>query len=348
MRTPDTLLGAEPLVTVRCAVCGGERHETVCPAPEVRAHLAYLRRFHRRRLCPTPAGGRAALADRADFTQDYVTDIVACAACGLVFRNPRPAAPAITRAYADDRYGRPRLEALFGAQLEFYRAKARHLRRRLPAARRVRVVEVGSFVGGFLAAGEEQGWDMLGIDPGAEVHAFCRARGLRVLRGTITDAPLTPESADCVAIWNAFDQLPHPEATLSAARHILRPGGVLVLRVPNGACFRSAMAWARRLPRALAARLYALLAWNNLLAFPYLYGYSTRTLDRLLARHAFGRVWAVPDTLLRLADAQTKRWAAWEERALKSLCRWVARVDAFRPASPLTLAPWFDAYYRLF
>jgi len=340
---------AQPLIDVRCVVCGSDIQEIVCPEEEVRAHLEYLRLFHRRRLRPKRDGkiSSSALADRADFTQNYATDIVACCGCGLVFRNPRPPATEVDQAYAQDHYGAARLAALFEAQVELYRPKAQLLRRWLTAGPETRVVEVGSFVGGFLAAGREHDWDMLGIDPGEEVDAFCREKGLRVFRGTLSEAQLEANSVDCVAIWNTFDQLPYPEPTLTAARRVLRPGGILAVRVPNGECFRYATMWMRRSPRPLQGWLRTALAWNNLLAFPYLYGYSVRTLDRLLSQFDLERIVIEPDTLTRLADAQTKTWAAWEERLLKLFFRLAARFDALRTTDTLALAPWCDVYYRL-
>ena len=339
---------ADPLIAVQCIVCGGYTFEVICPATDVLRHLEYLRRFHRRRLRPTPNGEapRDALTDRADFTQDYATDIVACTDCGLVFRNPRPTTQDIDRAYMQDHYGASRLAALFDAQLELYRPKARFLCRWLPRRQYVRIVEVGSFVGGFLAAGQEYGWNMLGVDPGVEVNNFCQKRGLPVYQGTLAELELEERSVDCIAIWNTFDQLPNPEPTLAAACRVLRPGGLLVLRVPNGDCFRSAVAWMRKLPRLLAGWLRMTLAWNNLLAFPYLHGYSVRTLDALLRHYGFARIGTQPDTLPRLSDAQTKSWAAQEERVLKGLCVLTARVDALRPTSSLQFAPWFDVCYR--
>jgi SAM-dependent methyltransferase len=340
---------AAPLVAVRCAVCGGEDHQTVCPAREVEAHLEYLRLFHRRRLRAGPDGKppRSALADRAEFTQDYATDIVACRGCGLLFRNPRPTAEAIARAYAQDTYGHQRLASLFEGQVELYRPKARILRRWLRPGAETRIVEVGSFVGGFLAAGREYGWDLVGVDPGEEVDSFCAERGLRVFRGTLAEAPLHPGTVDCVAIWNAFDQLPEPEPVLTVARRLLRPGGLLALRVPNGACFRLVAGLNRRWGSRLGGWLRAAAAWNNLLAFPYLHGYTLRTLDWLLSWHGLERIAATPDTLPRLSDAQTRPWAAWEERLLKGLCRTAARLDAAVQPDTMPLAPWFDAYYRV-
>ncbi|HKA55151.1 MAG TPA: class I SAM-dependent methyltransferase [Candidatus Binatia bacterium] len=338
----------EPLIAAQCAVCGNHTFDVICPATEVLDHLEYVRRFHRRRLYPGRDGEppRDTLADRAGVTRDYLTDIVSCTDCGLVSRTPRPAAPAITDAHIRDHYGSARLAALFEAQLELYRPKARFLRRRLPAREGARVVEVGSFVGGFLAAGQEYGWHMVGVDPGAEVSSFCRRRGLHVFQGTLTELPLEEHSVDCISIWHTFDQLPDPDPTLTAACRLLRPGGVLAVRVPNGECFRLAVARMHTLPRPLANGLRAALAWNDLLAFPYLHGYSLRTLDRLLLQYGFTRVAARPDTLPRPADARAKRWAVQEERAVKFLCSLTARLAAPRPNSPVQIAPWFDVYYR--
>ncbi len=337
-------MNSEPFINTPCVICGGQTFTGVCTAKEVTAHLQYLQNFHRRRL---RTRSNEAFADRATFTQDYVTDIVACTNCGLVFRTPHPSARAITAAYQADHYGQDRLATLFEAQLRSYRPKARALRRRLPRNRSVRILEIGSFVGGFLAVGQEYGWEMLGVDPGAEVGAFCREKGLPVFCGTLRELPATANSVDGVAIWNTFDQLPDPVATLSMASQILRPGGILVIRVPNGECFRWAVTQLRTLPRPLSNWLNAVLAWNNLLAFPYLYGYSVRTLDRLLRGYAFTRIAAQYDTLMSLADQHTKVWATVEERVFKYLCVFAAHIEQLCTVDPIRIVPWLDVYYQL-
>jgi SAM-dependent methyltransferase len=97
------------------------------------------------------------------------------------------------------------------------------------------VLEVGSFAGGFLLEGQEQGWDMVGVDPGRDVAAFCRARGLPIFEGTLEETRFMPGSFDAVVVWNTFDQMPDPRPVLERAVLLLRNGGILVLRVPNGA-----------------------------------------------------------------------------------------------------------------
>ena len=99
----------------------------------------------------------------------------------------------------------------------------------------------------------------------------------------------------------------------------------------------------------IAIRFRLLLAAVILFAVPAVLcgaGYSVRTLDWLLSWHGLERIHADPDTLCRLADEQTRRWAAWEERSLKLLALAAARLQGLRPGSSLSLAPWLDAYYR--
>jgi hypothetical protein len=89
----------------------------------------------------------------------------------------------------------------------------------------------------------------------------------------------------------------------------------------------------------LANRILAALAWSNLLAFPYLHGYSTPTLERLLSPSGFARIVTDGDMLTRLADDTAKTWARWEE-ALSKLS-WRALVR-----SHLADASWLDGYFR--
>jgi SAM-dependent methyltransferase len=334
-----------PRVHAACAVCAAAESTPVASAAQIEAQLRYLRLFHGRRVRGQRDG--RTLEERADFTHDYATAVVECIRCGLVYRDPRPDTAAIARAYAKDEYGEERLEALFDSQLELFRPKADAVRQQLTRSAAPTVIEIGSFVGGFLAAMREQGARAVGVDPGEEVVGFCRAKGLDVVRGSVEDDQLANGAADCVAVWNTFDQLPQPQETLIAIRRLLRPGGLLVIRVPNGALFRRAAVWLRQGPKAMRPWLSAALAWNNLLAFPYLHGYSLASLDRLLASHSFERVAFQPDVLTRLADARTKRWAALEEKMLKGACRLAVRLDRSGSPRGAEIAPWFDAYYRM-
>ena len=264
-----------------------------------------------------------------------------------MYRNPRPTLQAVTVQYAEDEYGEEHLQAEFEAQQAWAEKKiaafAQHCRF---SSRAPVVVEVGSFVGGFLAAARQRGWSILGVDPGKEVVDFCQAQGLPVFHGTLDQAAIASQSVDAVVIWNTFDQLVNPDTTLGAARRVLREDGYLVLRVPNGEMFRQGIHW---LKAGRCRRSWAIvaLAWNNLLSFPYLNGYSASTVDQLVARHGFTPVSLEVDTLMTLADQQTTLWGQWEERMVKSFCRMLAGHRALLPSFGRMVSPWLDIYYAV-
>jgi len=123
-----------------------------------------------------------------------------------------------------------------------------------------------------------------------------------------------------------------PVAVLRSAHRVLRAGGLLSLRVPNGMFYRR---WRARLRGPFAALALRVLAHNNLLSFPYRQAFSQRSLSMLLDRTGFARVRVVGDTLVPTADSWTTRLGALEERGVKWLEHLVQR--GWR-------APWIEVY----
>lgn len=192
-----------------CLLCGGWDFVIIAAPSDIAAQQCYLEQFHQRRLDErlSVETRRTSLTDRVSFTHNYETHIVACRACGLLSRNPHPPPEAVTKAYIHS----PRL------------------------------TEVGSFVGGFLEAAREHGWDIVGVDPGEAVVRFCRDRGLPVVHGTLEQRLQPSNTVDAVVIWNTFDQLPDPRPPLRAIEQLLKPDGLLIIRIPHGICYRDAM-----------------------------------------------------------------------------------------------------------
>ncbi len=339
----ESLAAETSFIDVPCLICGGEQTDAVASPADVEGQQRLLHRFHRRRR---KTKARAGLADRAEFTQDYATRIAQCRFCGFLFRTPRPSVAAVMGAYVQDRYNDDHLRSEFLSQRQWAEKKVAFLARSARWRHHPTIVEVGSFVGGFLDAGQRRGWSMLGIDPGKDVAAFCRARGLSVYGGTLADAPVASASVDVVAIWNTFDQLPNPDTTLAAARRILRDDGRLIIRVPNGAMYRWGAALLKR-GGAWRRWIVPVLAWNNLLAFPYLHGYSISTLDQLLGRQGFRRLAFTRDTLMYLSDRETKAWAMVEEKVVKWWCRWAGVLESVWSKDRTRFTPWLDVHYGI-
>jgi len=309
----------------RCVVCGGSDASEVAGPDDIRDEAELLWQFHMRRLSPRTPPER--LVDRVAFSQPTPWRVVRCRACGLVYRNPVEKREALRETYSDEAPGRDALLALHRAQHKSYRAQARRLLRRL--ARRGTGLEVGSYVGAFLAAARESRWQFEGLDVNPHMNAFARSLGFLIHDGDLEH--FHPDRAfDAVAIWNTFDQLPDPRAAARAAYRLLRPDGVVAIRAPNGECYAH---WRERLStpgqRSLAA---AILAHNNLLTFPYRFGFSPASLTRLLQDVGFTVEKTVSDVLVPTTDEWTRPWARLEARLVKPLTKpW---------------APWFEVYAR--
>ena len=316
----------------RCAVCGSAESRELAAAEDVRAEVEALWAFHGRRLrTDTPP---AQLMDRVAFSQHAPLRMVRCVECGLVYRNPVERPRELAAANEDESPTTERMRALHDTQRASYATQAGRLTRIF--GRRGSGVEVGSYVGAFLTAARDAGWRFAGVDVNACANAFTRSLGFAVHDGPIES--LDPDHrVDVVAIWNCLDQLVDPASAIRAAWGHLAPGGMLAVRVPNGACY-AAMRPLLRTRLAPVAREW--LAQNNLLGFPYRFGFTPASLARLVTRHGFEVQHVEGDVLVPIADRWTRRWARVEERVVKRVLGGVARRAH-------GVAPWFEMYARV-
>jgi 2-polyprenyl-3-methyl-5-hydroxy-6-metoxy-1,4-benzoquinol methylase len=320
----------------RCHVCGGADTDEVADADAVRAEVEALWAFHTKRVAGATPPEK--LLDRAAFSERPPVRVVRCRTCGLVYRNPQERARELAEIYeADAGVGDDVLRTLFETQRRSYRAQARRLTRiaGAPGAG----LEVGSYVGAFLRAARECGWRFEGVDVNEGASRFARAQGLTVTVGTIDDLPAT-RRFEAVAIWNCLDQLADPRHVIRRARAMLGPRGIVAVRVPNGEAYAR---WRDAAEGGAAAPLArAVLAHNNLLTFPYRYGFTLRSLGRLLRDAGLEVVSVHGDTLVPVADSHTHRWARIEERAVKGGLRLLRSLRL----TPASASPWLELYAR--
>jgi Methyltransferase domain len=318
----------------RCIVCDSAEGREVATAENIRSEVESLWAYHGRRLRPeTPS---AHLMDRVAFSQRPPLRLVRCTVCGLVYRNPIERASELAVIYGDDAPAPDVMQALHDTQRASYAAQAKRLT--VAMGRRGSGIELGSYVGAFLAASRAEGWQFSGVDVNTCANQFTRSLGFDVFDGTIE--ALDPDRrADAVAIWNCLDQLADPASAIRAARIHLGIGGLLALRVPNGACYA---ALRPLLDSPVSALARGVLAENNLLSFPYRYGFTPASLRRLVERRGFRVERVLGDVLVPIADEWTVGWAVFAERAIKRLGKTVARLSP----GDMPLAPWFELYAR--
>lgn len=319
-----------------CPNCGSHIFVPLHRRFEIRREIDTRSRFVRHRLDHKPEASE--LMDLTAFMHGGPDPLLACGACGLVLRDEPYQA-----SYATDVYDPDLLQQLYPRYRDAFREKRDTYRCFIPV--HAELIEVGSHLGAFLEAAEESDWRPTGLDVGEITSAFSARRGLRVKRESIEDARLPAHSADAVFVWNCFEQLEEPAGTLRAAYRLLRHHGTLVIRIPNFAFYENRRVLAGKFqsrgePQSGAAALRE-LAYNNLLGFPYLTGYTPATLNSLVERHGFQPIAGFDTTLITMPFPELSEQV---QRELDSAYESYRHPHAKQPAE--LGGPWIEIVYR--
>ncbi|UTI64139.1 class I SAM-dependent methyltransferase [Paraconexibacter antarcticus] len=123
----------------------------------------------------------------------------------------------------------------------FDRRRLGLVRAAVPPGGAVRLVDAGAGRGRFVALARASGYPAAsGVEPTARGVDVARARhGLELERATIAAATVPPGSADAVTLWHVLEHVDDPGGTLDVLHAWLRPGGALVVGVPNLASWQA-------------------------------------------------------------------------------------------------------------
>jgi 2-polyprenyl-3-methyl-5-hydroxy-6-metoxy-1,4-benzoquinol methylase len=97
-----------------------------------------------------------------------------------------------------------------------------------------RLLDLGCGIGLFVAYARSQGWDAVGVEPSAWAAEEGRRRlGVEIYNGTLEEAPLASGTFDAIHANHVIEHVTDPVRTLRFAGTLLRPGGCLVVEVPQ-------------------------------------------------------------------------------------------------------------------
>ena len=159
-----------------------------------------------------------------------------CGACGTaVTETERGAAPL----HETGAYGM-RAPVLSDAALPILRAFDRQRLRLLgralrppPGSHDPRLLDVGAGRGRFVASARAAGYDAEGVEPTERGVIAARALGVELRQARLEDTAVAPESLDAITAWHVLEHLDDPAGAVGRMAGWLRPGGVLLIGVPN-------------------------------------------------------------------------------------------------------------------
>lgn len=183
--------------------------------------------------------------------------LVKCLDCDLVYLNPRPSYSEIGGFYPSD-YDRhwvledylnksnDRVRYFYKGIASAYASSNANFWKKfifaifrdniggLPSYRKNgRILDVGCADGFFLYLMKELRWQTKGVEPNQEATRRANNKGLDVFVGNLCEANLADDSFDVVRLWHVLEHTLNPQETLKEAYRVMRPGGEMILGLPN-------------------------------------------------------------------------------------------------------------------
>ena len=205
--------------------------------------------------------------------EGVTSPVVACDRCGLGRFEPEPDAESVRAFYPDEYYGEPgtKFQPLVESLV------------RLVASRHIaflssglapggRVLDVGCGRGVILGELANRGFEVHGVEISAEAARGADPRAEIRIAPRVADAGYPDSHFDQVIIWHVLEHLPDLRGTLREVHRVLKPGGRLIVAVPNFSSLQARWTGA---------------AWFHLDLPRHLYHFPLSALRRLMGRSGF-------------------------------------------------------------
>ncbi|HIK33446.1 MAG TPA: class I SAM-dependent methyltransferase [Oscillatoriales cyanobacterium M59_W2019_021] len=170
-----------------------------------------------------------------------VNQIVRCNVCNLMYANPREKdadvvsiekyTPEFVLSQIDNRKTqRADKEAL---KVRDYETTKLFLNQNFNS-QKAKLVEIGSGLGYLANFFQQDGWDVVGVEPNTGMCKYAeREFGLKVISTTIEKSGIAANSVDVVLTIHTIEHVPDPCGTFQEVYRILKPGGIFVLETPR-------------------------------------------------------------------------------------------------------------------
>lgn len=92
------------------------------------------------------------------------------------------------------------------------------------------LLDVGAGTGDFLKIAKDKGWLVQGMEPNEKAKKLAVEKGV-TLKPSLLD--FEDQNFDVVTMWHVLEHVPNLEETIQKLGALVKPGGVLIIAVPN-------------------------------------------------------------------------------------------------------------------
>lgn len=164
-----------------------------------------------------------------------VLGVVLCSSCNLLYINPRLKAPEKIYWGDADKYFRE-ASLIFEERAKHHRDPnyIEDLKRIYKFKPTGNLLDIGTNMGFFLRKARGRKWNLYGVDPSPSLSKLARDYfGLNVKTAFLEDANFSSDFFDVVTMTDVFEHIPDPKKMLTEIMRIMKPEGVLYIKVPN-------------------------------------------------------------------------------------------------------------------
>ena len=223
------------------------------------------------RLTNCPYCGESGDLHFAAFSKSYYR----CSVCHLIYSDMKNSYDDLVDTYRENYFDKYSADQLDERRDRLYG----HILKLIGKIREVgQLLDVGTGCGFFLVAAQKRQWEVKGVEPSIQsVEAARRQNGLDVFRGTLQEYDERGQF-DVITFINVLDHSSLPWLEISRARELLRPGGIIYLRFPNG--FLHSQIYRIALKCGFSNALSKLLVFH-------IYSFTPRYIRKILSDHGF-------------------------------------------------------------
>jgi len=160
-------------------------------------------------------------------------DVVECRTCSFVYITPLPDEQFLRHYYqkylpADEvriTQWQEMMSDIFQRSLDVIENRCNHQKGAL--------LDIGCGYGFFLDAARQRNWQVFGVEPCEHARAYAKSKSIEVGTANLFDRKYNDATFDVITLFYVLEHLPEPLRYLKEVNRILKPGGLLLARVPH-------------------------------------------------------------------------------------------------------------------